>query len=420
MSPTWIIAAHHLRRMMRNPGLILLLLAIPVTLAVIEYGAFGRTAAEGKLPPVKVLILDEDQSFLSAAVPQVFSSGPAKDLFEVAQTPSREEAKRLFQRNQASALIVVPKGFQDSVLSGRRSELVLHKNPLQSISPEIVGSMLEMAAVIGNGLYAQAVEPLRKVKSFMDAQREPSLEEIADVSKGFYAAGRRLGSLEGLNNLKIAVQRPNQAEKSTAFGSDPKQFFAYVFPGLAIFALLFIAQALAMRLLRDRMRGLQRRIIVASVPSYAVMAGGIVYLIVGLIFLLLVLAVIGALIFRIEFRDPFALLSIGLGFALFASALHLFSNSIAKSDRGAGFFGSVVILLFSLIGGTFVPAEQYPPFMQTLAVLVPNGAAQQGFIDVLVHHRLIFELGGRLAVTWGWGLAMLGLALLFEQKRLRV
>jgi ABC-2 type transport system permease protein len=420
MSATWIIAQHHLRRMLRNPGLILLMLAIPVTLALIEYGAFGRTAAEGKLPAVKVLILDEDQSFLSAAVPQVFSSGPAKDLFEVAQTPGREEARRLFQRNQASALIVVPKGFQDSVLSGQRTELILYKNPVQSISPEIAASMLEMAAAIGNGLYGQAVEPLRKVKSFIDGRREPSAEEVAEVSKGFYNASRRLGSLEGLNNLKIAVQRPNQAEKSTGFGSNPRQFFAYIFPGLAIFALLFIAQALAMRLLRDRMKGLQRRIIVASVSPYAMMAGGVVYLIVGLIFLLLVLAAIGALIFRIELRDPLALLSIGLGFAVFASALHLFSISIAKSDRGAGFFGSVAILLFSLIGGTFVPAEQYPPFMQNLAFLVPNGAAQQGFIDVLVHHRSIAELGGRLAVTWGWGLMMLGLAVLCEWKRLRV
>jgi ABC-2 type transport system permease protein len=420
MSATLIIAAHHLRRVLRNPGLILLMLAIPVTLAIIEYGAFGRTAAEGKLPPVKVLILDEDRSFLSAAVPQVFSSGPAKDFFELAQTPSREEAQRLFRRSQASALIVVPKGFQDSVLSGQRTDLIFYKNPIQSISPDIARSVLEMAEVIGNGLYGQAVEPIRKVKSFIDGQREPSVDDIAEISKGFYTAGRRLGSLEGLNNLKIAVQRPDQSETSTGFGSNPKQFFAYIFPGLAIFALLFISQGLALRLLRDRMRGLQRRILIAPVSSGAVLAGGIVYLVVGLFCLLLVLAAIGALVFRIELRDPLSLLAIGLGFAIFAAGLHLFSSSIAKSDRGAGFFGSVAIMIFSLIGGTFVPAEQYPPFMQQLAVLVPNGAAQQGFIDVLVHHRSIAELGLRLAVTWGWGLMMVGMAVFFDKRRMRV
>ena len=53
MSPSLIIARHHLRRVVRKPGLILLLLAIPLTLSLIEYGAFGQTAAAGKLPPTQ-------------------------------------------------------------------------------------------------------------------------------------------------------------------------------------------------------------------------------------------------------------------------------------------------------------------------------------------------------------------------------
>jgi ABC-type multidrug transport system permease subunit len=104
----------------------------------------------------------------------------------------------------------------------------------------------------------------------------------------------------------------------------------------------------------------------------------------------------------------------------FAAGLHLFSNSISKSDRGAGFFGGVAIMVLSLMGGTFVPAEQYPPFLRSLAMLVPNGAAQQGFIEVLVHHRPLVELGSRLAVVWAWGLVTLALAAFFEQRRAKV
>jgi ABC-2 type transport system permease protein len=119
-------------------------------------------------------------------------------------------------------------------------------------------------------------------------------------------------------------------------------------------------------------------------------------------------------------RDPVSLVAIGLGFAVFAAALHLLSGSLAKSDRSAGFVGSVVVLVLSLLGGTFVPAEQYPPFLRALAVLVPNGAAQQGFIDVLVHKTPLIALGGRLGVTWAWGIVTMGLAVFFERRRLRV
>ncbi|MEW5983279.1 MAG: ABC transporter permease [Acidobacteriota bacterium] len=419
MRETVIIARHHLRRLVRNPGLVLLLMAIPVTLAVIEYGAFGQIAAQGKLPPVKVLFLDEDDTLLSGAVPQVFSGGPAKDLFELAQANSRDEAREQFTRGQAAALIVVPEGFQDALLAGDRAELVLYKNPIQTIGPEIARSMVEMTTVIGNGLYGHAVEPIRKIRALMDANREPTSEEVAAISTGFFEAGRRIGSLQGLENLSVPVQRPTRAEAQTGFGADPRVFFAYMFPGLVIFGLLFIAQALALRLLRDRMRGLQRRLVMTPAPAGAVIGGSVIFMLVALLCLLLLLAAVGAVVFRIQLRDPLALLAIAFGFTIFAAGLHLLSIALAKSDRSASFVGGVVVLVLSLVGGTFVPAETFPPFLQQVAMLVPNGAAQQGFIDVLVNQRPLAELGVRLLPTWAWGVAALGLAVFVERRRMR-
>lgn len=419
MTAALTIAAHHIRRVIRNPGLILLLLAIPLTLAIIEYAAFGRTAAAGKLPPATVLFLDEDDTLVSGALPQVFSGGPAKDFFELSQVPDKAEAARLFRRGQAAALIVVPKGFQDAVLEGTRAELGFYPNPVQSIGPEIARSMLEMTALIGNGLYAKALEPIAQIRSLVQADREPTADQVAAISRGFFEAGRRLASLQGLNGLTVGVKRPGASAVKTGFGNDPGQFFAYVFPGLVVFGLLFIAQALAMRLMRDRLRGLQRRVVIAPVGPTAVILGGVIYTVVALFALLIFLGLIGAVVFRIQLRDPASLVAIGAGFAIFASGLHLLSMALAKSDRGAGFVGSVVVLVLSLVGGTFVPAEQYPPFLRSLAMIVPNGAAQQGFIDILVHKAPLAALGGRLAVVWAWGLAVMALAVYFDQRRLR-
>jgi len=420
MTAAFTIAAHHLRRVVRNPGLILLLIAIPLTIAVIEYAAFGQTAAAGKLPPARILFLDEDGSLASGMVPQVFAGGPEKDLFDLAHVSDRGEALRQFKKSQAAALIVVPKGFQDNLLAGRRAELVLYKNPIMSIGPEIARDMLDMTVVIGNGLYGQAMEPIRAIKAMIDTKREATAADIAAISAGFFEAGKRVGGLQGLANLKVSVQRPGQTAARTGFGSDPKDFFAYVFPGLVVFALMFIAQSLAIRLLRDRTRGLQRRIAITPASPLAVVSGGAIYMVVSMLALLVVLAALGALVFRIELRDPVALVTIGVGFALFASGLHLLTISLAHSDRGASFVGGVLVMVLALIGGSFLPAEQYPPFLRTLSTLVPNGAAQQAFIDVLVHKLAISQLGGRLAVTWAWGLLTLGLAVSFERRRLRV
>ena len=420
MKTSLIIAGHHLRRIVRNPGLILLLLAIPLTISLIEYGAFGQTAAAGKLPPTKILFLDEDGTLASGAVPQVFAGNPVKDLFEIAHVSSTDEAASLFKKSQAAALIVVPKGFQDRLLSGDRSELVLYKNPIQTIGPEIAKSMLDMTVVIGNGLYGQAIEPISRIKKMVDAKRDPEPGEIAEISTGFYEAGRRLTGLQGLKDLKVSVQRPGETTGQATFGGDPKTFFAFVFPGMAVFALMFIAQSLAIRLLRDRMKGLQRRIATTPASPMSVVMGGVLYMVTAMLALLLVLALLGAVVFRIELRDPVALLAIGFGFAVFASGMHLLSISLARSDRGASFVGGVVVLVLSLLGGTFVPAEQYPPFLRSVAMVVPNGSAQQGFIDVLVHKLPIAQLGGRIGITWAWALVTLAMAVFFERRRVRV
>jgi hypothetical protein len=273
MKAAFLIAGHHLLRVARNPGLILLLAAIPLTLAGIEYAAFGPSATSGKLPPIKVLFLDEDNTLTSRAVPQFFAGGPMKDYFELAPVDARENAKRLFESWEASALIVVPKGFQDALLNGRKAELQLYKNPIQTFSPEVVDSVLEMAAAIGNGLMAQAREPLARVQKLVTAGRIPSEEDIAEISRGVFRAGQRFARLGALQDITVAVERPS-GSRGAGIGSDPRQFFSFLFPGLVLFGLMFISQALAARLLRDRTLGLQRRLVMTPASPVAVLARG--------------------------------------------------------------------------------------------------------------------------------------------------
>ncbi len=414
-----VIAGHHLRRIVRTPGLILILMAIPLTIAGIEYAAFGGAAAEGKLPPIKVLILDEDKTFVSSAVPQIFAGGPMKDFFEVATVLNLPAARRMFQRGDASAVVRVPKGFQDALLEGKDVALDLYKNPTQTFSPDIVESVLEMMATIANGLYARAKEPIARIKALADADQEPATADIAAISVGFYLAGRSLGRLDGLDDLSVEVERQG-GEKSEGpmRGPNPSEFFGTIFPGLVIFALLFISQALAFRLLRDRMRGLQRRLAITPASHGSILAGGILYLVAGLLVLLVVLGLIGSLVFRIELREPLALLVLGLGLVAFAAGLQLAIVAVARNDRGAGAVSSIIVMVMSVLGGTFVPAEQYPPFLKSVAISLPNGAAQQGLVDVLVHKQGLLDLGPSVLTVWLWALAALVAATWIERRRL--
>jgi ABC-2 type transport system permease protein len=415
-----IIARHHLVRMVRSPGLIVILAAIPITLALIEYAAFGPTVASGKLPPVKVLVLDEDQTFLSRAVPQLITAGgPMKDMFETSAVTDRAAVQALFQHQEASALIVVPKGFQEKILSGDTAELQFAPNPLQTISPAIAGSVLDMMALIGNGLYRNAAEPIQRINALRMNARSPNADDIAEISRGFFQAGQRLTGLRALGDVQLTVVRPS-GERETGFGGNSRQFFAFIFPGLVIFGLMFMSQALALRLMRDRVQGMDRRISIAPVSQASRYLGSLLFFTAALVVLLVLLMAIGAAVFRIELRNPPALLAFAIGFALFASGLHLTIIGLAKNDRSASFIGTAIIAVLSLLGGTFVPAETYPPFLRSVAFLMPNGAAQQGFVDILAHGRTLADVSGRLLTTWIWALAVMAAAIptmRFEHQR---
>ena len=401
-----IIARHHLVRMVRNPWLIVILAAVPVTLAIIEYAAFGPTIASGKLPPITVLVLDEDDTFLSGAVPQIFTgSGPMRDMFETAAVTDRATAQHMFQRNQASALVVVPKGFQLALLAGNTAELQFVPNPLQTISPGIVRSVLDMTTLVGNGLYKQAADPIRRINALQTSGRPPAADDVAEISRGFFEAGRRLNGFRTLQDTPLTVVRP-AGQRDTGFGRGSREFFAFIFPGLVIFGLMFISQALALRLMRDRVLGMDRRISMAPVSAASRDLGSLLFFNGALVALLFVMMLVGAAIFRIELRNPPALLALAIGFALFASGLHLTIIGIAKDDRSASFIGTALVMVLALLGGTFIPAETYPPFLRSVAFLMPNGAAQQGLVDVLAHGQTLAQVSGRVLTTWIWALVL--------------
>jgi ABC-2 type transport system permease protein len=414
-----LVAGQHLKRLIRKPGLVLLLALIPLTLAVIQWAAFGRLASDGRLPPIRVLVLDDDQSFASGLLLSAFEQGELAESFEARPVANRQQARRQFQRGQASALVHVPEGFQRALLERRPVELGLVANPLQTFSPRAAEAVLQMLAALGNGVLAGAREPLEELAPLLDAEIEPTPDQIGRIASGLYRAVSRLRQRSPFEAAKLAVQRPEAGETVRTLMGDTQRFFAYLFPGLVLFTLLFISELLARRLLRDRLSGLTRRLAMGPVDPVVIVIGGALYLMAGLLSMLVLLGLVGKLVLGIQLRAPVSLLLIGIGFSAFGAGLMLLLMGLLRSERSVSAVASVVILALALVGGSFVPIENYPDAVKSVAVLTPNGAAHQAFVDVLLRVETADDLSGRLAVIWGWGLAALLAGVLVERGRLQ-
>src|SRR5687768_6259311 len=104
------LVAKDIRRQLAQPLELIIDLAIPLVLSGLIFLAFGRFAREPDAgPTLKFAALDLDDSPLSR---MVLGAGASSDRrLEVGRVASREEGLARLSRDEASALVVIPKGF---------------------------------------------------------------------------------------------------------------------------------------------------------------------------------------------------------------------------------------------------------------------------------------------------------------------
>ena len=57
----------------------------------------------------------------------------------------------------------------------------------------------------------------------------------------------------------------------------------------------------------------------------------------------------------------------------------MFITALARTPAQVGSTGSAVMLIFGILGGSFINLEQMPPLVQTLSKITPNAWGLDGF-----------------------------------------
>ena len=137
----YVATLKDLRRRLADPAALAIWIGIPLVLAGMLNFISGTG---GDAPPrAKLLIVDQDQTAVSRLIPAAARQGNAP--IDVA-TVTLEEGRRLIDGGEASALLVVPAGFQSAVLGRGSANLQLVTNPAQQILPLMVQQPVEVLA----------------------------------------------------------------------------------------------------------------------------------------------------------------------------------------------------------------------------------------------------------------------------------
>ncbi|PYT16062.1 MAG: hypothetical protein DMG59_11710 [Acidobacteria bacterium] len=353
-----------LRRLGRDPLALAISFGIPlviVTLITLVFGG-GQSAPQGRL-----LVADEDGTLLSQALTSAFSREPLSKML-VLETTGREEGRRRMDRGDASALLIVPKGFQEAFLQNQPAQLQLVTNPAQEILPNIVEETLSIVVDGGFYLQRQAAIPLRAIA----AEKTPSDDTVARVSVALNRLGRSLTKYLNppLIDLELHVAAAKRENQNVA---------ALFLPAMLFMGLLFVANAHALDIWKEQSWGTLRRLATTPVSMGALLGGRVISLAV----ILSGLALVGVAGMRWFAHVAVASVSLAtLWVVLSGTAFYLFLVTIAvhaPGPRAANVIGNLVVFPLSLVGGSFFPFEMMPDWMASIGRLTPNGWAVTEF-----------------------------------------
>ena len=393
------IVRRDLTRFARNPIGTALMFAIPLSMSAIFALIFGGSGGEPTVT-IRVLVHDEDDSLLSRLL-QGSGSDPRMDE-RLELVPVGEEGYRMMEEGEASALLHIPAGFTDDYLSGRPVELELVKNPSQRFLPSLVEEGVSVGAVVLSQASRVFRAELSKISDLRSSDEFPADSVIGGLSVGINQKLRGLETylLPPIVDLETVTL---SAEEEVDTGLN---ILSYFLPGFSIFGILFFAQAATRDVLQERENGLLRHLLTAPVSVGEYLGGKCLstFAVTVLGFSILVAVGIAA---GVDWGPAPAVAALVVASSLAAAGAMLLIMSLVRGQRQGDALTTIVIIVWSMVGGAFVPIDQIPAFLLPLSKATPTYWAVDGFATLIRHGGAVTEILPNVVILGVSGVVML-------------
>ncbi len=402
MAPLRIVL-RDLRRMVRNPVRTGLLFSLPLMLAGIFALVFSGGGASDI--SIRVLVYDEDQGLISRLLGGAGSNSEMDQRLDLISVGA--EGFDMMDRGEASALIHFPSGFTQRYLDGEPNMISIVKNPAERFLPQVV----EEGGRIGAELLSQGSRVFRTELATLGTMTKNTAFP-SDLAVGTVASGvnHKLQSLERwvfppVINLETKTVTPEITDEAESNGGSILGFFL---PGLSMMGILFLAQSSTRDILHDRESGLVRHLLTAPVsPADYIVGKCLTVLVVSTLgFFFLVGFGVAA---GVDWGPAPTTVALVLAASLAASGALVFICSLSGTERQADALSTIVIMVWCLIGGAFVPISQFPDFLRPLAKTTPVFWAVDGFQMAMQEGAGITAVSTNLLVLGATGVIFLGL-----------
>lgn len=413
MRKLFLIGLKDLKLMFRDRAALVFMLLAPFLLTLGMGFVTGRfSGTSGGLSDIPVIIVNLDNEQLGDALADVFSSQDLANLMEPSASSDAEAARRLIDEDQAAAAVIIPEGFTRSIIPAEGT--ALDENFIQPAPVKIE-------------VYANPSRPTSAgvVKAIVD-------EYIARVEEGRTAGMTSLAQLmqAGLLNPQNAESEARsvfetvEETESTAItlkknteGAEAVEFdlLSYFAPGMALMFLMYTVSYGGRSILSERSEGTLPRLL-TSPTSMAQFLGGKV---MGVFFTGIaqvgILIVATTMLFGVQWGDPLGIAVLILAAVFAATGWGMLITAFARTPGQVANIGSAVMLIFAILGGSFINLEQMPAFLQTISKITPNAWGMDGFTTLALGGTLN-NLGEPITALVVMGMVLFGISVVLFSR----
>jgi len=372
-----LIGIKDLKLMFRDRAALTSMLLAPFLLTIGMGFVTGRfSGGSSGLSNIPVVIVNQDKQDLGNALEDLFNSEDMADLMEPTASSDPEAARQLIESDQASAAIIIPGGFTQSIIPDNDAILDPNATQLDAVQIEVYSNPAKPTSA---GIVKAIVD---EFISRVEEGRTTNMTSIVQLIASGLVSPQNMGSEVG------ALFQDVEQTESTAInlktdkeGPDAVEFdmLSYFAPGMALMFLMYTVSYGGRSILAERSGGTLPRLMVSPTNTAQIMGGKVL----GIFFMgvaqvgILILA--STLFFQVKWGDPLGIIVLILAAVFGASGWGMIITAFARTPAQVGSTGSALMLIFGILGGSFINLEQMPPFLQTFSKITPNAWGLDGF-----------------------------------------
>lgn len=400
----------------RSGMALILMFGLPLLITGLFYLAFGGiiTGSGDNLTVTKVQVVNLDQgqgvgagnSLVSFLQNENFAK-----LIAVTVAPSEASARQAVDNQQAGVAVIIPANFSGTVMNGAggaATSVTLYQDPTLKLGPnilrEMIGQFLDHfngSRIAGGVLAAQAAKYGVTPGSAAVQQAALQYSQWAQAQ-------------DSQNSATLDLQAP---ASQTASDKPLISIIGAVMSGMMLFFVFYTGANAAESIVKEDEEGTLARLFTTPTSRALILAGKFVSVVVVLLIQVVVLVVVSALVFGINWGAPLPVGLMTLGTVVLAAGFGVLLISFVKNSRQSGPVVGGVLAISGMAGGLMTTGfGNLPPFFAVVNLLTPQGWVLKGWTASLAGGG-VSDILLPLFVSLALGLALFGAGTLVFRRR---